>query len=193
MRLAGMLVIAVVMVGVVMVMMIMIVMVVRAVIMIMAIMALNRRGGDIGAAFGIERRLDLDDCRAKPPSHILDHMIAPDAQALLQEFGRQVAIAEVPGDAHQRGRVGATNFRETFWRGDDFDDASVLQRQAVAGAQHHRLIQVEQEDEAAHAGHGDAAAIAIFIIEDDRVGGFAGPGAGGTNGMSVLHGLAKFR
>jgi hypothetical protein len=178
--------------------MIVVVMIVRAVIMIMIvvvviamIMPVNRRGRDIGAAFRIERCLDLDNRRPEAARHILNDMITPDAQALLQEFGRQVTIAEMPGDARQRGGVGAADLREAFGSGDDFDDASVLQRQAVAGAQHHRLGQIEQEGEAAHAGHRDAAAITIFIVEDDRVGGFAGPRAGGTNGMSVLHGLAR--
>ena len=192
----SMLMVAVIMMGVIVVMVIMraVTMMVMPVIMVMmiVIVAMNRRGGDIGAAFRIERRFDFDDCRAKAPRHVFDHVIAPDAQAFLQEFGRQMPIAQVPGDAHERGRVGAANLRQTFGCGDDFDDAPVLQRQAVAGAQHHGFGQIEQEGEPAHAGHGDAAAIAVFIIEDDRVGGFAGPGAGGTNGMSVLHGLAGF-
>ena len=39
------------------------------------------RVAGIGAAFGIERRLDLDHARAKPFHHRLDHVIAADAQA----------------------------------------------------------------------------------------------------------------
>ena len=34
---------------------------------------------------------------------------------------------------------------------------------------------------------------ATIVVENDRIGGFAGPGAGGTDGMSVQHGLAGFR
>ena len=97
----------------------------------------------------------------------------------------------MPGDAHQRGGVGSADFRKTFGRGDHFDDASILEREPVAGAQHHRLRQVEQKREAAHARHREAAPIALVIVKDDAVGGFAGPSAGGTNGMSVQHGLAK--
>ena len=36
----------------------------------------------IGAAFGIERRLDFDHPRAQPLHHFLDHMVAPDPQRL---------------------------------------------------------------------------------------------------------------
>jgi hypothetical protein len=155
------------------------------------IVIVNGRGRDISAAFRIERRFDLDHCGAETPRHVFDHMVAANAQAFLQKLGRQVAIAQVPGDAHQRGGVGAANFRQILRCGDHFDDPSVLQRQAVASAQHHRFRQVEKEGEAAHAGHRNASAIAVFVIENDRVGGFAGPGAGGTDGMSVLHDLAE--
>ena len=76
-------------------------------------------------------------------------------------------------------------------RGDDFDDAAVLQFEPVAGAQHHRFGQIEQEAEAAHAGHGDAAPVALVVIEHHRVDGLARPGAGGNDGMSVQHRLAS--
>jgi hypothetical protein len=102
-----------------------------------------------------------------------------------------MTISQMPGDPHQGGRVYAADFREFFGRGDDFDDAPVVQSQAVAGAQHHRLGQVKQKSKTAYASHRDAAPIAIVIVEDDRVGRFAGPGAGGTDGMSVLHRIAS--
>ena len=57
--------------------------------------------GRIGAAFGIERRLDLDHARAQPLHHRLDDVVAPDAQALRHDLGRQMAVAEMPGDPHQ--------------------------------------------------------------------------------------------
>ena len=37
------------------------------------------RVADIGTAFGIERRFDLDEARAQSSHHRLDHMIAADA------------------------------------------------------------------------------------------------------------------
>ena len=174
-------------------------MIMRAMSMVVMIMTMPmimpvRRGRrDIGAAFGVEWRFDLDHGCAEAPRHILDDVVAPNAQALFQQFCRQVAVAKMPGDSHQRGGVRAADFRQFFGRGDNLDDASVVQRETVAGAQHHRLGQVEQKGEAAHAGHRDTAPIAIVVIKDDRVGRFAGPGAGGTDGMSVLHGFARIR
>lgn len=157
-------------------------------VIVTMIVSMDRSGGDISAAFGIERRLDGDNAGAKAPGHILDDGIAPDAKASFQQFGRQMAIAEVPGDAGQCGGVGAANLGEAFRGRNDLDDAPILQRQTIAGAQHHGVGQVQKKCEAPHPGHRDATAVAVVIIEDNRVGGFAGPGAGGTNGMSVQHG-----
>ena len=75
----------------------------------------------IGAAFGIERRLDLDHARAEPFYHRLDDMVAPDAQASAHDLRRQMAVAEMPGHPYQMVGVGPTNFDQGFRRRDDFD------------------------------------------------------------------------
>src|SRR5689334_22838017 len=75
----------------------------------------------IGAAFGIERRLDLDHAGAEPSDHGLDDMIAPDAQALAGNLRRQMTIAEMPGNAHQMLRITPADLDQRLRRGDDFD------------------------------------------------------------------------
>src|SRR4051812_8334482 len=64
----------------------------------------------IGAAFGIERRLDLDHARTKSSHHRLNDVITPDAQALRRDLRRQMAVAEMPGDPNQMMRIGPSNF-----------------------------------------------------------------------------------
>ena len=96
------------------------------VMIVTMLMPMHRRGRDIGAAFGIERGFDLDHGGAEPPRHILDDMVAADAQAFLQKLGRQMTITQMPGDAHERRGVRAANFRQFFRRGDDFDDPPVV-------------------------------------------------------------------
>src|SRR4051794_3413929 len=44
------------------------------------VLMLGMRETVIGPAFGIERRLDLDHPRAQALHHVLDHVVAPDAQ-----------------------------------------------------------------------------------------------------------------
>lgn len=138
------------------------------------IMAVSRRR-DIGAAFWIERRFDFDDLGAKPARHIFDHVIASDPQRPFGHFRRQMTIAEVPGDANERARIRATDFREPFRRGEDFDDASVLELKPVAGAQHRRFGQIEKKGEAADPGHRDAPSMALVIVEYDGIGRGAFP------------------
>src|SRR3984957_17167990 len=93
-----------------------------------------RRSAHVGAAFRVERRFDRDDLSAQAPRHLLDYRIPANAQALLQEFGRQMAIAKMPGDARQRRRVGGANFGQRLRRGDDLDDARIVEHEGISGA-----------------------------------------------------------
>jgi hypothetical protein len=92
--------------------------------MIVRVVTVSRRG--IGAAFGIERRLDERDFAAKAARHVLDDVIASDPQGASGQFQRQVAIAEMPGDPGERDRVLAADFGERFGRRDHFNDAPVI-------------------------------------------------------------------
>jgi hypothetical protein len=144
-------------------------------------------GLHIGAAFGIERRLERDDPRPKTLGHRLDDGVAADAQRLWRYFSRQMAVAEVPGDAGQGQRIGGPDFRQRFGIGDHLNHAPVLQAQPVAAAQHCRFGEVEQEFEPADAGHGDAPAIACIEVEHDRIRRSARPMAGRDDFFSAQH------
>ena len=157
--------------------MIMPVMIMSMVVMPMMIVTLRRHMLRIGAAFGIERRLDLADVGAQPTQHVLDHMVPADPQLRAENLRRQMAVAEVPGDAGELLEVAGLHFGERLRRGQDLHQPAVLQRQRVALPEHDGFRQVEQEVEAPYAFHGDAAAMAVVIVENDRVGGLAPPRA----------------
>ena len=123
--------------------MVIVVTVVRVIVRAMLVAA--RRG--IGAAFGIERRSDLDNRSAELAGHVRDHMIAADAQRAGQKLRRQMAIAEMPGDAREMQRVGAADFEERLRRGNDLDKTAVVEHQRVAVAQFRRCRQIEQKRE----------------------------------------------
>ena len=144
-------------------------------------------GLHVSAPLGIERRLDCNDIRRKSFDHRLDHRIAADAQRLGHNFGRQMAVAEMPSDARKSEPVGSSDLRQRLWRGDDLNEAPILEAQTVAASQHRGFRQVEQEGEAADAGHGHSAAIAIVEIEDHRIGRRAGPLASGYDFISAQH------
>jgi hypothetical protein len=144
-------------------------------------------GLHIGAAFGIERRLERDHAGAKTLGHRLDDGVAADAQRPWRYFSRQMAVAEVPGDAGQGQRVGGSDFRQRFGLGDHLNHAPVLEPQPVAAAQHCRFREVEQEFEPADAGHGDAPAITRVEVEHDRIRRSARPMAGRDDLFSAQH------
>lgn len=136
----------------------------------------------IGAAFGMEGGVDGHDIGAELDEHVLDDVITADAQPVAEQFGRQVPVAEMPGEAQQMRAVLGADLDQSLGRRLDRDDASVLEQQAVPLLQRHGLGQVEQELRPALGGHGDAAPVPRVEIEHDGVGRRLGPEAGGIDG-----------
>jgi len=175
--------------------MIVVVIVIMAVAVIMVVMMGLRGvalGLHIGAALGIERRLERDHAGPETHGHRLDDGVAADAQRLWHDFGRQMTVAEVPGDAGQGQWVCGPDLRQRFGLGEHFDHASVLEVQPIAAAQHCRFGEVEQEFEPADAGHGDTPAIALVEVEHHRIRRSARPMAGRDDFVSAQH-LCTFR
>lgn len=137
----------------------------RLVFMPVAMLALG-----ISTAFGVERRLDLDDLRAQALHHGLDDVIAPDTQSLGHDLGRQMTVAEVPGDSHQMLRIVTADLQEMLRRRDHLDQPAVFEHERVAAAQSDGMFEIEQEVKPARAVHGHAPPMAIVEVEDDRVG-----------------------
>lgn len=179
---------AMMMLMVVMVMMGVAVVIVRVmsvfVLMVVIVMAVDATV-TIGAAFGMEGGVDRYDIGAELDEHVLDHVITADAQAVAEQFGRQMPVAEVPGEAQQMRPVPAGHLDQRLGRRLDRDDAPVLEQQAVALLQRYGLGQVEQEFGPALRGHGDAAPMPRVEIEHDGVGRRLGPEAGGIDGESA--------
>src|SRR5581483_10693133 len=161
-----MMVIAVMMVMIVVIMTMMVIVAMRMV-MTVRLMRMIMRRRCIGTALGIEGRLDLDDAGAQSPHHRLDHMVAPNAQRLRHELGRQMPVAEMPGDADQMMRIGALDLEQRLWRGHDLDQPAILQHQRVAAAQGDGVLEVEQEFQAARARHRHAPPVTVVEIEHD--------------------------
>jgi len=155
--------------------------------MLMAVRVRGFLGLHIGAALGIERRFERDDAGAEALDHLFDGRVAADAQSFRRQLDFQVARAEMPGDAHEAERVGGADFGERLGRGDDFDDASVFEPEAVAATQHRGFLKVEQEGEAADAGHDEAPAIALLVSKHDAVGRLARPGARRNDPVRAQH------
>ena len=144
----------------------------------------------IGAALGVEGGGDVRHDRAEMVDHVLDDGVVADAQPVAEELGRQVAVAEVPGDTQQVDRRLRRDLAERFGRGIDGDDAAVLQHQPVAAPERHGLRQVEQEFQPTGSRHRHTPAVPLVVIEDDAVGRFPRPLAGGVYLGRADHRLA---
>jgi hypothetical protein len=120
-------VVAVVMRGMIVVIVAMIVVVMAVIVMRMVVVAMCMAGIGVSAAFGIERRLDLDHARTEALHHGLDDMVAADAQALGHDLRRQMTIAEMPADANEVVRIATADLQQRLGRRDHFDQPAVLQ------------------------------------------------------------------
>jgi hypothetical protein len=135
-----------------------------------AVWRVGMAAAGIGAAFGIERSLDLNHARAEPLHHRLDDVIAPDPQAPGRDLGRQMAVAEMPGDADQMLRINPANLDQRLGRGHHLDKAAVVEHQRVAAAQRDGVFEIEQEFKPTRAGHRHPPPVPVVEIEHDGIG-----------------------
>jgi hypothetical protein len=140
----------------------------------------------IGAGFGVEGGVDDVYVAAELFDHGFDDVVAADADLVSDQLDREVAVAEVPGDADEFGIGVGVDFGEGFWTGADADDGAGIELQAVAVAQAGGLGEIEEEILAGFGFQEDAAAVAAIEIDQDFVGGVClGPGAGGEDGLAA--------
>ena len=126
--------------------------------------------------------------RAEPAQHILDHVIAANAQPIANDLHLDMPIADMPGEPRQFLAAGGGNFDQGLRPADDAHDAAVVEHESVAVAQSGRARQVEQKGRAALAGQDDPAAMPVVRIEQNLIDCTgAVPMAGRLDGVCALH------
>src|SRR5260221_12815243 len=102
-------------------------------------MAVRGSGGvivlAIGAALGIEGVLDATDAGAQPLQHVDDDMIVADQDDVVGDLGRQMAVAEMPGEPRQPPRAVGPPPDQRLGARPAPDDPATWTRQAVAPAE----------------------------------------------------------
>ena len=150
-------------------------MIMRAVMMCMIVVTRFGRvamaAAGIGAPFGIERRFDLDHPRAQSLHHRFDDVIAPDPQSLADNLGRQMTVAEMPGEPDQMMRISDADLEQRFRCRDHFDQPAIVEHQCIAAAQCDGIFEVEQELQPPRPNHRHPPPVTIVEIEHDRIGG----------------------
>jgi len=127
--------------------------------------------GGVGSSFGIERCLDGAANTAKPFDHVFDHVIGADQQRLACQLRREVAIAQVPGDADQGRSVGSFDGEQALRHSLYRDQRLVLQPQPVAIPEVNHLRLIEEDRASGLRLMHDAATTALFVIEPHDVSG----------------------
>jgi hypothetical protein len=139
----------------------------------------------IGAALGLERPRHGVHGAALPAHHLGEDMVVLDIDRISGNLGRRMAVADVPGDAHQPQRILGADLKQALRCGLDQDEPAVLQLDGIAVAERGRLVEVEQHVEAAIGLQCEAAAVAVVMVERQRIhdavlpdGGLANDGNG---------------
>lgn len=97
----------------------------------------------VGPLNRMEGRHDVCDCRAQTFEHDLDDMVAQNQDSVREEGGRQVTIADVPGQLDEMQRISRGDAVKRFIGGLDIDAGVVLEQQLVTGCENDRLRLVQ--------------------------------------------------
>ena len=148
----------------------------------------------VSPEFGVERRLEPDDPAAEPGHHIGDDVIGADAQPLAGDLQRQMAIAEMPGDAQHGGAIGCLDLEDRLGRCPDAQITAAVEFEAVAVGEMICTRQIEQKRLAGIGDQSDAAAVPIEISQRNTAGrSVLRPVPSAVNGDRSAHGLSSRR
>lgn len=175
---------------VIMVMIVAVVMVVAMIMvtmmMMMPMLVIMGRRRNIG----LERRLDRSGFRAALLEQGFDRRAVPDAQAIGEHLRRHVTVAEGPGEARERRRIGQARLDQRLGRGDDLHHASVIEQERIVGRQRRRLVEGEF-DAGPLAGEDEALLPAALLeIENERIGGLRARRTGAQDLCRKRHGMS---
>ena len=110
---------------------------------------------------GVERCFEGSHSTAEARDHFLKHMVAPNTKPMTCYLQVGVAIAEMPGEPHQRQPRRRLDLSQLLNLTTHQYDAPVVEHDAIAVAQCHSFIKVQQELVPVLALQHDAASVAI--------------------------------
>ena len=117
-------------------------------------MTLRRAG--IGANLRVERRIHPGHLAAEPLDHRRDDMVGADAKPPLHRLQRQMAVADVPGDAQKIGLGGRGDLDDRLGRGAHPQIAAIVEFEAIALGEVLRARQIEQKRRPGIGNEADA-------------------------------------
>ena len=134
-------------------------------------MLLAARHG-VGAAFRLERSLDLDELCAEARQQCLDRRIALEPEPALQHLHRHVAVAQMPGQPGEARKVASPRLDQWLGLGHDLHQTALLEHQRVIRTEPDRLGEVKLHACALDAEHKAFLSLALSEGQDQRVDDF---------------------
>ena len=136
--------------------------------------------GMIGAMFRRKRFGDIADGGAKAFQHAGNDGIPADEDAFRFDLGRQMPVANVPGELDEMFRGAAPHFHQVFLGGDYLGDAAIFQHQPVAMLKLHGLLEIDEHLIAMLKGQQLASEVTFIGIEHNDVEGGVAKGLGAS-------------
>src|SRR5579859_6203239 len=99
----------------------------------------------VSATFRLEGGQRVCKIRAETTEHLFYNVVGPEAENVVSDFGRQMPISEMPGEAHKLAGIIVTCFDEKLSGGSDLEPPSVVQQQAVSIAHCNRFWKLEKD------------------------------------------------
>jgi hypothetical protein len=129
----------------------------------------------VGAAvFGLERRHHHRRRKAAFPQQLRKLGKRRHAQAVGEDLDGNVAVAQCQQETPGLGKILLAHLEHGLDVGHDFDEISVVERQAIVGAQQRRGREIEFDASPLATEHEALLLYAILEFEQQRVDDFAG-------------------
>src|SRR5262245_54589513 len=142
----------------------------------------------VSAAFRLERCLHPCEVCCEPKEHVLDCMIWRNAKNLIANFGRQMPISQVPGEAHELGGILVPDFDDKLGGGVDLQQPPVFKLQGISIGHGNRFRKIDKDIFALIRCQTNAAAMTSIEIErEGACRSLLRPMSSKTMNGSVMH------
>jgi hypothetical protein len=119
----------------------------------------------VGAAFGLKWSAHFHEARSKAFEHGFDHVVGSNAQNLVPDFGWQMAVSQVPGEACQLVGIRMPDLHDRLCSRAHSQPSSVFELQSIAIRHRDGFRQVKEDLFASIGLQADAPPMAIFEVE----------------------------
>jgi hypothetical protein len=119
--------------------------------------------------FRIEWCVDRCEVCSHLRQHGFQHVVAADAQTILNNLQVGMSVPDMPSDPEHVGGAPTRNFNQRLRRASDFNNAAIVEHESIAVAQSDWPLQVEQKGGSFFSRQYDAPALAIIGIKNNAI------------------------